>query len=201
MMEFADNLLAGVLAMAVLGCVAAAMLLKKRIFKKARAKVVLNPQDPADTQGPEDDAQSGAATYVAKQSLMTNLERAAFKELYRMLGKKAYICPMVRIADLIEVEASEDRSAWRSAFNKISAKHVDFAVIKLNGDILFAVEVDDSTHKQDKRRKRDTLVNQVFQDAGIPLVRVEPGNVTNSEPLIKTIDAFFPAPVPEQKAA
>ncbi|MDJ0920021.1 MAG: DUF2726 domain-containing protein [Henriciella sp.] len=201
MVDFSSNMLAGLLGFAVISCVTMAMIVKYKLRKRRRSRVTFNLQEPADTVSPQTEAAAPVATYQGKTSLMTRAELAAFRDLYRLLRRQAYICPMVRIADLIEVEAGGDRSAWQSAFNKISAKHVDFAIINLAGDILFAVEVDDASHDRADRKTRDALVDQVFAEAGIPLVRVKPGDVSASEPLARTLAAFFPDEDPLQKAA
>jgi hypothetical protein len=129
--------------------------------------------------------------YQAKNSLLTANERTAFKELAVRLRQRAYLCPKVRIADIVNVRC-RDRRAWQSAFNRIAMKHVDFVVLSRQGKVLFAVEIDDSTHLLDHRKKRDELVDNVFSHAGIPLVRIEPGGVIGSSELTEALDRFWP---------
>jgi hypothetical protein len=52
-----------------------------------------------------------------------------------------------------------------TAFNKISAKHVDFAVFAPDDlSIQFAVELDDSSHGQKARQIRDDFLDGVMKD-------------------------------------
>lgn len=129
--------------------------------------------------------------FVSSRRLLSPAERASFIDLVKALAKRGYVCPKVRIADLITVR-SKNRSAWRTAFNRIACKHVDFAVMSKDGDILFAVEIDDRSHRRADRKKRDRLVNQVFAEAGMPLVRAAPGKLHASEQLTAVIERFWP---------
>ena len=71
-------------------------------------------------------------TYAPCKTLVTAPEQTAFQELRKSLNGRGYLCPKVRIADLIEV-SSPDRRSWQIAFNQISSKHVDFAVMSRAG--------------------------------------------------------------------
>lgn len=129
--------------------------------------------------------------FVSSRRLLSPAERAAFIDLAKVLAKRGYVCPKVRIADLITVR-SKSRSAWQTAFNKIACKHVDFAVMSKGGDILFAVEIDDRSHQRADRKKRDRLVNEVFAEAGVPLLRAAPGKLQASEQLAAIVERFWP---------
>ncbi len=137
----------------------------------------------------------GAVQFVSSRTLLSAVEKAAFTDLVKALARRGYVCPKVRIADLITVR-SKNRSLWRTAFNRIACKHVDFAVMSLKGDILFAVEIDDRSHERADRKRRDRLVNHVFEAAGIPLVRAAPGELSRSEALAAIIERCWPAPRP-----
>ena len=125
----------------------------------------------------------GNAKYISAERLLTPTETIAFRQLHQRIKGHGYICPKVRIADLISVEAKGDRGAFLSAFQKISQKHVDFAVMTLSGEILFAVEIDDQSHERKDRKTRDLFVDAVFDEAGIALVRIKPNGVDSSDAL------------------
>lgn len=129
------------------------------LFVAAKAK-----QSPSDQAGNE-------VEYRSRKTLMTNSEVEVFRYLKRLVAGRAHICPMVRISDIISVHKITDAKARLLAFRSISQKHVDFVVIANNGRILFAIELDDPSHQQANRIKRDELVNMVFQKAGIKLLR------------------------------
>lgn len=123
--------------------------------------------------------------YRSRNTLMTNSEVEVFQYQKRLVAGRAHICPMVRISDLISVHKVTDAKARLLAFRSISQKHVDFVVIANNGRILFAIELDDQTHQQASRIKRDELVNMVFEKAEIKLLRGDKNALLNHAGLKK----------------
>jgi hypothetical protein len=85
-------------------------------------------------------------------------------------GENFRVFTKVRVADLVEVRGLYGREWW-TAFARVSQKHVDFLVAGRNTlEVLMAIELDDRSHQMDDRRKRE-LLNAVFLQAGIPLIR------------------------------
>lgn len=115
----------------------------------------------------------GAVTYHGKK-VLSIWEQRAIKTLMDQLSPELHLCPQVRLADIVDVE-SADRSAWRSAFNRIACKSVDFVVMDLlTGTPIMVIELDDRSHSRSDRRERDALVDRVLREASIPLVRFKP---------------------------
>lgn len=79
------------------------------------------------------------------------------------------ICPKVGLKDLMEVSANHD---YMKYFRLISQKHVDFVICDSALNILFAIELDDSSHDTKSARHRDKFKNNAFKAAGIPLKRI-----------------------------
>jgi very-short-patch-repair endonuclease len=78
----------------------------------------------------------------------------------------------VRLADVLKVKSGLDNSTRSSASNRIKAKHLDFVACDPSDmSVKFAIELDDSSHKQTKRMERDAFLNDAMQSAGIPLHR------------------------------
>jgi very-short-patch-repair endonuclease len=110
-------------------------------------------------------------TYSCQKSLFTRAELLFYRALqdatvnhYQILGK-------VRVADVLKPQ-TKNRSDWQRAFNKISAKHFDFLLCDpKNLKVLAAIELDDSSHRQVERVKRDDFLNQAVASAGLPLLR------------------------------
>ena len=71
-----------------------------------------------------------------------------------------------------KVNQYKNKSEWQTSFNKISAKHIDFAIINDNMEILFLIELDDITHNYYDRQERDEFVNISLVNAGYTLLRV-----------------------------
>ena len=79
------------------------------------------------------------------------------------------ICPKVGVKDLLSVT---DKKQYMKYFHKIAQKHVDFVICDRDLYVLFAIELDDSTHETRDSRKRDHLKDKAFAAAGIPLKRI-----------------------------
>ena len=137
---------------------------RRRLDAKANAAPKEAPEDGTDTSNVRVD-------YTSRDRLMTPAEAQAFRLLYRKLRGVGYLCPKVRIADLISVQTPDAPKQRLRELSKLSQKHVDFAVMSIKGDILCAVEVDDPSHRTPKTINRDQFVNSVFDAANIPLFR------------------------------
>ena len=112
--------------------------------------------------------------YQKIHKIVTPAERSFLGVLDKAVGDKARVLTKVRIADVIKPEKTESKSEWYKAFNKISSKHFDYVLCK-NDDlsIICAIELDDSSHNQEKTKKRDLFVNNACKSAKLPLLRVK----------------------------
>jgi len=101
----------------------------------------------------------------AERSFLGVLEQAVAGE-FRVFGK-------VRVADVVSVKAMTDRRAWHRAFNRIRAKHFDFVICsKSNLAVLAVIELDDQSHRQHTRQKRDAFLVALCQAVSLPLIQV-----------------------------
>lgn len=100
-------------------------------------------------------------------------EKRFFDALTNSVPPYLYICPKVRVADLIEVHlAPTDVNYWKT-LAPINQKHVDFVLVN-RSDFAprLAIELDGGSHNDQERIKRDAFVDGVFQSAGIPLLHI-----------------------------
>lgn len=116
-----------------------------------------------------------AFPYRSKEFLMSPAERSFLGVLDQVLSKSNYrVFAQVRLADIVQVDKGLKRADWQRAFNTISRKHVDYVVCKAEDmAIVGAVELDDESHQQSKRRDRDQILDNILEAAGIPLARVK----------------------------
>ena len=72
-----------------------------------------------------------------------------------------------------EFLAVTDQSNFQSHYNRIDRKHVDFLLCDPNTlEPAFAIELDDSSHRQAERGQRDTFVETILAKASLQLVRI-----------------------------
>lgn len=117
--------------------------------------------------------------YKKKDYILTKAERSFYEVLKlssRSLGVELFT--KVRLADLFYIPSNtSNRIAY---LNKITSKHVDFVLCDtVNLRPLLAIELDDSSHNQQSRVKRDEFVEKVFKNAGLPLLRIPARNSYN----------------------
>lgn len=78
----------------------------------------------------------------------------------------------IRLADLVEVEPM-DKSKWQTYFNKISKKHVDFALADPKYlKIKLLIEIDDYSHNE-QQYERDRFVEAIYNKTGYKLLRIK----------------------------
>lgn len=123
----------------------------------------------------------------------TNLEKMPYKSKY-ILTKNEYvfynalrpltdnrnylICPKVGLKDIASITDKQNYMKW---FGKISQKHVDFIVCDNTLKPLFAIELDDSSHDNEKAVKNDTFKDEFFTTINLDLVRVRNTDIPNLE--------------------
>ncbi|WP_243149979.1 DUF2726 domain-containing protein [Thermaerobacter sp. PB12/4term] len=104
-------------------------------------------------------------------SLLTPAEKQFAQVLDQVVGDRYRVLSKVRFADLFTIQASG--KDWWQAFGRISNKHVDFVLVDPGSWApLLAIELDDSSHGQSRRRQRDQLVNEICRAGGLPLLRI-----------------------------
>lgn len=111
--------------------------------------------------------------YVALDALLSPAERSFYGVLQQALSPKYQIMAKVRLADIIEVRRGLDGKRRQSAFNRISAKHLDFvACDPQTFKVVGVIELDDSSHRATKRQQRDKFLDSALAAASIPIVHI-----------------------------
>lgn len=114
-------------------------------------------------------SQQASFSYKRQSALFSPAERSFLGVLEQVLGSDYRVFGKVRIADLIKPENGAGR---RNALNRIVGKHVDFVVCNATDlSIIGVIELDDKSHNQDSRQKRDAFVDRAFASAGILITR------------------------------
>lgn len=127
--------------------------------------------------------------YQAKQCFMTKSENDFFRMLNNVVGDRYFIFPQAHLSAILDEKIKGQN--WKAAFKHINGKSVDYVLCdRQTLKPVYAVELDDYTHKYSKRQERDQEVERMFQGAGIPLVRFNDYKTLNQEDMAKR---FFEA--------
>lgn len=117
--------------------------------------------------------------------LLTKNELNFYQELNKIAKEKnLVVLSKIRMADLVEVEPI-DKYKWEIYFNRISRKHIDFALARTeNLKIELLIELDDYTHNE-SQYERDRFIEAVYKKTGYKLLRTR--STTNLRELINEI--------------
>lgn len=128
---------------------------------------------------PQPDTRIALPQRYAPKALLTPCEARFHGVLSSLSDGRCHILCKPRLADFL------DHGRDKTAFNKISQKHVDFLVCR-PGDWMpmLGIELDDPTHNRKEVRIRDMFVNAVFAQTGIPLLRIHVREVDRLEQLV-----------------
>ena len=104
--------------------------------------------------------------------LLTKAEFNFYKILLLTVNDfNLYVFPKVRLADIIYVTKTK---SYRTYFNKIQSKHIDFLLCRDDFLIpVLAIELDDSSHYNQTRINRDLFLESALNTAGLPLLRIK----------------------------
>ena len=111
--------------------------------------------------------------YHKVNSFFTDNEKGFFNILHNIsLKYNTILFSKVRLADIIYMK-NIDKSNIKY-WNKIKSKHVDFIVCSPNKfEILFIIELDDSTHNRKNRIDRDEFVDKALFTVNLPIFHIE----------------------------
>jgi hypothetical protein len=116
---------------------------------------------------------AGKLSYERTGRLFSPAERSFLGVLEQIVGERYRIIGKVRMADIIRPRKGLSASARTSALNRITSKHVDFAVCDPKTlQVVGVIELDDSSHERIDRQRRDRFVDAALSSAGVPLVRI-----------------------------
>lgn len=108
--------------------------------------------------------------YYAKTNPMTETEKNFLGYLKPFTDKyNLIVLPQVQLQSIFKVYNNKDISS----FNKIKAKSIDFAIVNNKYDYKLFIELDDYSHNQKNRIKRDLFVNNLFNSYNLKLIRVK----------------------------
>ncbi len=154
------------------------------INKKNEMKLATAPAEPTQ----EENIKVTENLPYKKKLLLTKNEWSFYKSLKPVADELGYsVLAKIRVADLVEVAQTKDRSEWQKYFNKINKKHVDFVLAKPeNLQIVLLIELDDNSHN-DKQKQRDEFIEALYKQTGYTLLRTS-GTGELKEKIMSALD-------------
>jgi hypothetical protein len=116
---------------------------------------------------------AGPPPAYRRRDFLSKAERSFYRVLQQAVGRGGVVFAKVRLADLLAPAGGFGNEGYQAAFNRISAKHVDFVICGPE-DLVprLAIELDDASHRQATRQERDAFIDAACRTAGLPLMRI-----------------------------
>lgn len=110
--------------------------------------------------------------YNAKRYMISLNELNFFKELKKLLDiMDLNLLTQVSLYSLIE---TKNKKYNYEEFNKIKSKSIDFVIAdKKSCRARVCIELDDTTHNLNKRKKRDKFIDELFESVNIKLLHIK----------------------------
>ncbi len=113
-----------------------------------------------------------ALGYRRQGRVMSENETAFYRALCKATNHAYLILAQLPLSRVISPERGERRSR-QAAMNKIDRKTLDFVLINPETmAVVLAIEVNDSSHGQQQRQKRDEFVSQALAGAGVNFMAI-----------------------------
>jgi len=119
---------------------------------------------------PVAEAQPLAPLYRLSPQIFSPAEANFYRILKQLVGENLLIFPKMALKEFLSVT---NQINFQSHYNRIDRKHMDFLLCDPNTfQPVFAIELDDASHRQAERGQRDTFVETILAGANLPLVRI-----------------------------
>lgn len=103
--------------------------------------------------------------------LQTDTEVRFFHALHTAMPEY-YIMVQVALSRVVDAEHTDEPQFW---FNRICRQSVDYVLVAPDGQtVILAIELDDWTHDNPKRKTQDAKKDAALLAAGIPIMRYYP---------------------------
>ena len=124
---------------------------------------------------------AGRLPYRLREPFLATTELALFHALQQMVGTRYLICPKVSLNDIFYIVRPNENVHF---FNKFFRKHVDFLLCDPQTLApAFGVEIVRPIAKNETRES-DRFIEELFIDAGLPLVHVPSSEIYNPSDIV-----------------
>jgi hypothetical protein len=138
--------------------------------------------------------QKAPLPFNLRDDFLSPAEASFFRLLKGVVIDEYLIFPKVSLKDIFFVSRPQENMAY---YNKIDRKHVDFLLCDAHTlKPAVGIELDDSSHQRPERVERDEWVGKVFEQAGLPLRRIQVRRAYSQQELEELVRGAAPAAAP-----
>lgn len=147
----------------VLAAIVIYLLIKKPAQKDSAEEI--------QTPTKENSKQLPIAGAYQKSWLFSYNEKDAYNKLKPIADSLGLtIFAKVRLLDLLEPVKGNPK--YKTYFYKVQSKHVDFVLCDQKLVARYIIELDDSSHDREDRKKRDEFVDEVINSVGYKIIHI-----------------------------
>jgi len=99
----------------------------------------------------------------SKKKLLTDTEIIFYNYLIK-LDQKYIVLPQINLASIVS------KNIGRITYQNELFRNIDFCIFDENFEVLLAIEINDNTHKDYRRKIRDNKVKKILEECGIELL-------------------------------
>ncbi len=139
---------------------------------------------------------SPIGVYTAQSRLMSVAELKFYRVLLLVIPKDCWVFSQVRLADVIKVRSDLklNKQQWWRCFSQISQKHVDFVIVrKEDTQIMGVIELNDRSHNEKNRMKRDEFLRKALMYSGVPLAEIKAQKYYDQQQLKAELPFLYPS--------
>lgn len=130
-----------------------------------------------DDRNLSEDLMDQGKAYIAREQLMSPSEQFAYRVIEHKYRERFYVFSQVRVVDIVKPNVAlhkQNSREFNSLFRQLSQWHFDFVLCyREDFRICCAIELDDPSHQQKARQKRDRILNRACEVAGVRLERMK----------------------------
>ena len=131
--------------------------------------------------------------YRRKNLLMTPAENDFFDTINKAIENNFYVFPQIHLSAILDYKVKYQN--WEHARRYINQLSVDYVVCdKEYRKPILVIELDDWSHDNDKRKKRDANVEHILKEAKIQLLRFRNVGSLSEGEIIHQIQVSLPQP-------
>ena len=125
--------------------------------------------------------------YRRAKFFMTRSEHELYDVLQKAVGGEYRIFAQVHLSTILDHKVKGQ--SWRGALSHIHRKSVDFVLCEkdyLSPQLI--IELDGKSHNREDRQERDTEVERILEDAGLPLLRIQNHGTFDAEAIKEQVN-------------
>lgn len=122
--------------------------------------------------------------YYSQKDLMTLTEKKFYAAIRSVLSDSYVLLPQVNLATIIQKNGD-------FKYQNELYRNIDFGVFDQNFNLVVLVEINDASHNDSSRAKRDLKVKSILEEAKIPLITFHTKYGINREYISKRLSEYI----------